>query len=234
MRITTWAEYGLICALNLARRYGDGPVTGRDIATQEKLPADYVEQILLRLRRADSQKLHLGGGGIAQGAEQIEDRRHAQLSPHRRHVPHGGMKLLGEAKANAYFRQAALDDRQEVGGLRLEHDLAGRQPRDIEQVLESGPFELVTGRDVVLILHAGRWTWAREHPRTSREQLRDEHLERVVDALRAAGIDGFVVPDPAGARHQVGVRGERWGPALAALVAALRGEAWYAESGGSR
>lgn len=52
MRITTWAEYGLICALHLARRAGDGPVTGRDIATREKLPSDYVEQILLRMRRA--------------------------------------------------------------------------------------------------------------------------------------------------------------------------------------
>lgn len=53
MRITTWAEYGLICALHLARRVDDGPVSGREIAAQEKLPADYVEQILLRLRRAD-------------------------------------------------------------------------------------------------------------------------------------------------------------------------------------
>lgn len=52
MRITTWAEYGLICALHLARRAGDGPVTGRDIAAREKLPGDYVEQILLRMRRA--------------------------------------------------------------------------------------------------------------------------------------------------------------------------------------
>jgi len=52
MRITTWAEYGLICSLHLARRHGEGPVTGRDIATRERLPTDYVEQILLRLRRA--------------------------------------------------------------------------------------------------------------------------------------------------------------------------------------
>ena len=52
MRITTWAEYGLICALHLARRADEGPVTGRDLATRERLPADYVEQILLRLRRA--------------------------------------------------------------------------------------------------------------------------------------------------------------------------------------
>ncbi len=52
MRITTWAEYGVICALHLARRTDKGPVTGREIAAQERLPADYVEQILLRLRRA--------------------------------------------------------------------------------------------------------------------------------------------------------------------------------------
>ncbi|MBA3580364.1 MAG: Rrf2 family transcriptional regulator [Gemmatimonadaceae bacterium] len=52
MRITTWAEYGVICTLHLAQRASAGPVTGRDIASKEKLPADYVEQILLRLRRA--------------------------------------------------------------------------------------------------------------------------------------------------------------------------------------
>ncbi len=52
MRITTQAEYGLICALHLARRTEDGPVTGREIATRERLPGDYVEQIMLKLRRA--------------------------------------------------------------------------------------------------------------------------------------------------------------------------------------
>jgi len=52
VRITTLAEYGVICALHLARRAADGPVTGRDIAAREQLPGDYVEQILLRLRRA--------------------------------------------------------------------------------------------------------------------------------------------------------------------------------------
>ena len=52
MRITTWAEYGVICSLHLARNAGQGPITGRDLAAAERLPADYVEQILLRLRRA--------------------------------------------------------------------------------------------------------------------------------------------------------------------------------------
>lgn len=63
MRITTWAEYGVICALHLAKRASATPVTGRDIATQERLPADYVEQILLRLRRADVIKSTRGAHG---------------------------------------------------------------------------------------------------------------------------------------------------------------------------
>ncbi|MEY3700863.1 MAG: hypothetical protein RLZZ25_326 [Gemmatimonadota bacterium] len=74
MRITTWAEYGLICALHLARRTEDGPVTGRDIAARERLPSDYVEQILLRLRRAgivQSTRGAKGGYGLARSADAI-------------------------------------------------------------------------------------------------------------------------------------------------------------------
>jgi Rrf2 family protein len=54
MRITTWTEYSLIIAIHLAKRgaSGSGPVAAREIAEQERLPGDYVEQILLRLRRA--------------------------------------------------------------------------------------------------------------------------------------------------------------------------------------
>jgi Rrf2 family protein len=74
MRITTWAEYGLICALHLARRAADGPLTGRELAAQERLPADYVEQILLRLRRADVVRSTRGAHGgyvLARPAELI-------------------------------------------------------------------------------------------------------------------------------------------------------------------
>ena len=63
VRITTLAEYGVICALHLAKRVGEGPVTGRDIAERERLPADYVEQILLRLRRAGLVKSTRGAHG---------------------------------------------------------------------------------------------------------------------------------------------------------------------------
>ena len=74
MRITTWAEYGLICALHLARRADDSPITGREVAARERLPADYVEQILLRLRRAGlvrSTRGARGGYALARSAEEI-------------------------------------------------------------------------------------------------------------------------------------------------------------------
>ena len=63
MRITTQAEYGLICALHLAHRVDEGPVTGREIAAQERLPGDYVEQIMLKLRRAGIVKSTRGAHG---------------------------------------------------------------------------------------------------------------------------------------------------------------------------
>lgn len=77
MRITTEAEYGLICALHLARRFGDGPVTGREIATREKLPGDYVEQIMLKLRRVGivrSTRGARGGYQLARPAHEISVR----------------------------------------------------------------------------------------------------------------------------------------------------------------
>jgi len=74
MRITTWAEYGVICALHLAKRTDEAAVTGRDIAAREGLPADYVEQILLRLRRAgivSSTRGARGGYALAKPAGTI-------------------------------------------------------------------------------------------------------------------------------------------------------------------
>ena len=77
MRITTLAEYGVICALHLARRSADGPITGREIAEFEQLPGDYVEQILLRLRRAGiirSTRGAHGGYMLAKDASSISIR----------------------------------------------------------------------------------------------------------------------------------------------------------------
>jgi Rrf2 family protein len=85
VRITTQAEYGLICALHLARRLGDGPVTGREIAASERLPADYVEQIMLKLRRAEIVKSTRGAHGgyhLARAPETISVRDVIAASEH--------------------------------------------------------------------------------------------------------------------------------------------------------
>jgi Rrf2 family protein len=77
VRITTWAEYGLICALHLAKRAGEGPITGREIAAGERLPGDNVEQIMLRLRRAglvNSTRGARGGYSLARPPEEISVR----------------------------------------------------------------------------------------------------------------------------------------------------------------
>jgi Rrf2 family protein len=77
VRITTLAEYGVICALHLAKRAGEGPVTGRDVAARERLPVDYVEQILIRMRRAGIVKSTRGAHGgysLARPAEDVSVR----------------------------------------------------------------------------------------------------------------------------------------------------------------
>jgi Rrf2 family protein len=77
VRITTQAEYGVICALHLARRANEGPIRGREIAEIEQLPADYVEQILLRMRRAGvvrSTRGAHGGYELAQPAADVSIR----------------------------------------------------------------------------------------------------------------------------------------------------------------
>ena len=63
--------------MQLAKRAGEGPITGREIAARERLPADYVEQILLRLRRAglvNSTRGARGGYSLARPADEISVR----------------------------------------------------------------------------------------------------------------------------------------------------------------
>ncbi len=75
MRVTTWTEYSLIIALHLARRKTSGePTAARELSESERLPADYVEQILLRLRRAglvESVRGARGGYRLARPPERI-------------------------------------------------------------------------------------------------------------------------------------------------------------------
>jgi len=86
VRVTTWAEYGLIVAAHLARRGSGMPVPARELAGDEGLPADYVEQILLKLRRAGivrSVRGARGGYTLARSPEAISVRDVIEAAEHR-------------------------------------------------------------------------------------------------------------------------------------------------------
>ena len=86
MRVTTWAEYGLIVAAHLARRGSDAPVPARELAADEGLPADYVEQILLKLRRAGivrSVRGARGGYALSRAPERVTVRDVIEAAEHR-------------------------------------------------------------------------------------------------------------------------------------------------------
>jgi Rrf2 family protein len=52
MRITTKTEYGMRCMLRLAKQPVGQALSIAEISRHERVPRDYAEQILLRLRRA--------------------------------------------------------------------------------------------------------------------------------------------------------------------------------------
>ncbi len=87
MRVTTWTEYSLIITLHLAKRHraDGGRVAARELAEAERLPPDYVEQILLRLRRAGlvaSVRGARGGYRLARDPAEITVRNVMAASEH--------------------------------------------------------------------------------------------------------------------------------------------------------
>ena len=85
MRVSTWAEYGLIVSIHLAKRAGQGPVAARELSAHERLPHDYVEQILLRLRRAglvDSVRGAKGGYMLAREPQAVSVKDVIEASEH--------------------------------------------------------------------------------------------------------------------------------------------------------
>jgi Rrf2 family protein len=86
VRITTWAEYGLIVSLHLARNGSTRPRPARDVAEREGLPPDYVEQILLKLRRAGLVRSIRGARGgylLARSPESVTVKDVIEAAEHR-------------------------------------------------------------------------------------------------------------------------------------------------------
>jgi Rrf2 family protein len=74
MRLTMKGDYGLRAMIDLAARYGQGPIPSADIAARQYIPGSFLEQLLMTLRRAgllESQRGPQGGHMLARAPGQI-------------------------------------------------------------------------------------------------------------------------------------------------------------------
>ncbi|NTV99895.1 MAG: Rrf2 family transcriptional regulator [Oscillochloris sp.] len=74
MRISSKGDYGLRALFDLAQRYGEGPVQSEEIATRQGIPVNYLNQLLITMRRAgliDSLRGPQGGHMLARSPELI-------------------------------------------------------------------------------------------------------------------------------------------------------------------
>ncbi len=63
MRITSSIEYATRLMATLARAHGQAPLPAERLAETDNVPADYVSQILVKLRRAGLVTSHRGSSG---------------------------------------------------------------------------------------------------------------------------------------------------------------------------
>ncbi|MBC8103970.1 MAG: Rrf2 family transcriptional regulator [Cytophagales bacterium] len=74
MNFTAKEDYGLRAVLDLAVHDGSGPVQTREIASRQRIPEQFLEQLLAALRRAEVVRSTRGAGGgyaLASSARQI-------------------------------------------------------------------------------------------------------------------------------------------------------------------
>lgn len=63
MRLTMRSDYGAHAVIELAGRYGQGPVQSAEIAARQRIPEAYLDQLLCSLRRAGIISSHRGPHG---------------------------------------------------------------------------------------------------------------------------------------------------------------------------
>jgi Rrf2 family transcriptional regulator, cysteine metabolism repressor len=63
MNFTAKEDYGLRAVLDLAVNTGGGPVQTREIAARQRIPEQFLEQLLASLRRAEVVRSTRGAGG---------------------------------------------------------------------------------------------------------------------------------------------------------------------------
>ena len=74
MRISSKSEYGLRALFDLAQHYGEGPIQSRDIHERQGIDENYLNQILILLRKAgliESLRGPQGGHRLSREPERI-------------------------------------------------------------------------------------------------------------------------------------------------------------------
>ncbi len=74
MRVSSRGEYGLRALYDLAEHYHEGPVPSGDIAKRQHIPQNYLNQLLIVLRRSGlilSDRGRNGGHRLARAPEKI-------------------------------------------------------------------------------------------------------------------------------------------------------------------
>lgn len=74
MRLSVKADYAIRALLDLAERYGEGPMPCHEIAARERIPAPFLDQLLMSMRRAGlvhSTRGPRGGHALASPPEQV-------------------------------------------------------------------------------------------------------------------------------------------------------------------
>ena len=63
MKISSKGEYGIRALFHLALHYGEGPIQSKEIAKEEAIPENYLDQLLIILRKAGLVKSRRGPQG---------------------------------------------------------------------------------------------------------------------------------------------------------------------------
>jgi Rrf2 family protein len=86
MKITTQGDYALRCILSIARAGDAAPVPISRIVEEERLPEDYIEQLLLKLRRRKIIKSVRGfhGGYLLERHPAVEGQAFEVICSHKR------------------------------------------------------------------------------------------------------------------------------------------------------
>ncbi len=74
MRVSSRGEYGLRALYDLAEHYAEGSIPSADIAKRQNIPQDYLNQLLLVLRRSgliQSERGRNGGHKLARPPQKI-------------------------------------------------------------------------------------------------------------------------------------------------------------------